>query len=302
MSVKLSRDSVGFAVVLDQPAWLDPGLFAPELARALALPRSDTVRICRLQRGILFEGGTEQQARAALALLGEHGIAAAVVPDSDLPLLPKPLHVSLASIDPDALGTPSLAGPGVPRRWPWDNLALVCAGILVGLDAQTAALIDKVEVETLADQQDRRSLAEKTLERARSRVFPLKAQLARPGADIADALASALARRKPADTAIEGFGTIDVVLDLLFTNPLERLRLNGDSRVTNLPRSGSRAADLYRAVAEVARLGHAASIPGATLALADGADSGDYVFEDLAQFDAHCRWAYYGRLRQRLHG
>ncbi|MBX3460414.1 MAG: hypothetical protein KF696_10710 [Planctomycetes bacterium] len=299
MSVRISREPGHFAVLLNQPSWLDPGLYGPDLARALGLPRSDTVRMCRLQRGILFEGGTEVQAAAAVKLLSDHGIAASAVPDDALPLLPKPVHVSLANIDPEGLGTPSLAGGGLPREWQWENLALMCAGILVGADAQTAALMEKVEEDTLADAQDRRSLAERTLEKARSRVFPMKAELARPGGDVADALASALTRRKPAETTVEGFGAISVVLDMLFTRPLERLRINGDSRVTNLPRSGSRAVDLHRAVNELARLATSATIPGAALALADGADSGDYVFEDLVQFDDHCRWAYYGRLQRK---
>jgi hypothetical protein len=42
-----------------------------------------------------------------------------------------------------------------------------------------------------------------------------------------------------------------------------------------------------------------ASQPGATLALIEGADSGEYLFEDLNQFDMYSRWVYYKRVRSR---
>jgi hypothetical protein len=99
--------------------------------------------------------------------------------------------------------------------------------------------------------------------------------------------------------AVEGFGSVSTVIDVLFTRPLERLRFTGTSRITSIRRSSSHARDLHVAIAELARGATQATLPGATLALAHGADSGDYVFEDIQQFEAHCRWAYLWRLRRR---
>lgn len=298
MAVRLSREPGRFCVVLEKPVWLEPALFAAPLAGALGIGRSDSVRICRLQRGILFEGATEQQARDVVDMLAAAGIAASAEADTALPLLPKPVHVSVASIEDDGLATPSLVGAGLPKVWAWPDLALLCGGILIGPEAHTSSLVDTIGDEVLAEAEDRRSLAARTLEKARLRVFPLRAEVERPEPQMGDTLHAALSGKGSENAAVEGFGAVSTVIDLLFTRPLERLRVAGSSRLTSIRRSSSRARDTHVAVAEIARHATQATLPGAALALADGADSGDYVFEDVQQFESHCRWAYFWRLRR----
>ncbi len=297
MTVRLSREPGRYSVVLHKPVWLDPALFAGSMAGALAVPRSDTARMCRLQRGILFEGALQRQAEAVASMLTAEGVEVTAVADDDLPLMPKPVHVSLVSVEDDGLATPTVVGAGMPKLWRWENLALVCGGILIGPDAQAGALVDKVEQDALEEAEDRRSLAGRALEKARDRVFPLREEIDRPEMEVGDAVQAALAGRT-GGRDVGGFGRIDTVADLVFTKPYERLRITGASRATNLVRSTSRARDLHVMASEFTKRAPGATVPGAMLALAHGTDSGDYVFEDLPQFDAHCRWAYYWRLRR----
>jgi hypothetical protein len=297
MAVRISREPGRFSVVLAKVGWLDPLQFAPGIASALGVPRPDATRICRLQRGILFEGALHEQANAVADMLNTQGVAATVAPDAELPLIPKPVQVSIASLDEQGFATPSMSGAGMPRLWPWEDLALVCGGILIGPEAQAAALVDKVDQQVLEEADDRRSFAARALEKAKTRVFPLRQEIERPEKEVADALQSALAG-KGSEPEVQGFGRVSTVLDLVFTRPYERLRLAGSSRVTSLRRSSSSARDLHAAVVEIVRRATSATVPGATLALVHGADSGDYVFEDLNQFDSHCRWAYYWRLQR----
>jgi hypothetical protein len=299
MAIRLSREPGRFTVLLTEAAWLDPALVAPELSRALKLPRSDTVRACRLQRGILMEGASADGAEAAVKALADFGISALAVPDAEMPILPRPVHVSLAQVTPDGFATPSVTGAGLPKLWPWPGLALLAGGILMDPGAQAAALFDKVEKDSISEATDRQSVAARQLEKARNRVFPLSAELARPGREVGEALEAALSGKSPGiETEVEGFGKVGSVLDLLFTRPFERLRITGSGRITGLEHSASRARNLHMAVKEIAPLAAQAAQPGATLALAHGADSGEYLFEDLSQFDNYCRWVYYWKLRR----
>jgi hypothetical protein len=299
MAVRLSREPGRFSVLLKEAAWLDPALVAPELARVLKLPRSDTVRACRLQRGVLFEGAAQEAAAAAVAALADFGVNALSVPDADVPILPKPVHVSLAQLTAEGFSTPSITGAGMPKLWKWSDLALVTGGILMDPQAQAAGLFDKIEESGVADAQDRQAVAAKQLERARSRVFPLAAEIAREGREVGEALEAALSGKAPGiETEVEGFGKIGSVLDLVFTKPFERIRVTGKARITGMDHSANRARNLHLAVKEIAARAAGATQPGATLALAHGADSGEYLFEDLAQFDMYCRWVYDWRLQR----
>jgi hypothetical protein len=284
-------------VLLKEAAWIDPALVAPELARALKSPRSDAVRACRLQRGILVEGAAEDLAENAVSVLKDFGVSALAVPDSDVPILPKPVHVSLAHVQLDGFATPSVTGAGLPKLWPWEDLALLAGGILMDPQAQSAGLFDKIEDAAVADAQDRQAVAARQLERARNRVFPLAAEVQRVG-EVGEALEAALSGKSTAiEHEVEGFGKIGTVLDLVFTKPFERLRITGKARVTGIEHSSSRARNLHLAMAEIAPNAGAASQPAATQALIRGDDSGEYLFEDLGQFDMYCRWVYYWKLR-----
>lgn len=299
MAVKLSREAGGFSVLLKETAWLDPALMAPELASALKLPRSDTVRACRLQRGILFEGASGGQARACVDALEGFEVEAISVPDDEVPLLPKPVNVSLARIEDAGLATPSIKGAGMPSLWAWENLALVAGAILMDPDVQTPGLLDKIDDSGFAAPSDRQNMAARQLDKARKRVFPLRAEIDGGRQNMGDALEAALARKGGVgDREVEGFGKVDTAIDFVFVKPFDRLRITGAGRIAGLERTPSRARNLHVALKDITARAHAATQPGATLALAHGADSGEYVFEDLAQFDHYCRWAYFWRLQR----
>jgi hypothetical protein len=299
MAVRLSREAGRFSLLLKGAAWLDPALVAPELARALKLPRSDTVRACRLQRGILIEGAEQARAEDAVKALAEFGVHALAVPDDDVPILPKPVHISLSQVQAEGLATPSVTGAGMPKLWKWEDLALLAGGILIDPQAQSAGLFDKLEESEMADAQDRQAVAARQLERARSRVFPLVAQIARTGGEVGEALEAALKGRSTTlEHEVEGFGKIGTLIDLVFTKPFERLRITGKARVQGIEHSTNRARTLHLTLKEIAPHASNATQPGATLALVHGADSGDYVFEDAPQFDMYCRWVYYWRLHR----
>lgn len=299
MAVRLSREAGRFSVLLEKSSWLDPALVAPELARVLKLPRSDTVRACRLQRGILFEGVEQEPAEDAVRALADYEVAALAVPDTDVPLLPKPVHVSLSQVTDEGFGTPSITGAGMPKLWKWDNLAMLAGGVIMDPDALAAGLLDKIEGEGFTDPEDRQSMAARQLEKARSRVFPLADEIKRGGKEVGEALEAALSGRvTPQESEVEGFGHVQTLLDLLFTKPFERLRITSKGRISGLEHSTSAARNLHLAVKEVAAKAGRATQPGSTLALAHGADSGEYLFEDMGQFDDYCRWVYYWRLRR----
>lgn len=286
-------------MLLARGAWLDPALLAPEISAAMKPPRGDSVRACRYQRGILFEGAARQAADALVDTLKLHAIEALAVPDDQVPILPRPVQVSLASIGADGLHTPSLQGAGMPQVWDWNNLALVCSGILLDPAQQAAGIVDKMDKAALEEADDRALLAQRALERARTRVFPLAEELRRGDPEVAEALQAALAgARLQQPEALGGYGRIGTVVDIVFGRPLERLRLTEKSRVQGLARTGSVARNLHTLLKALVEQSDNASLSGTTIALAAGADSGDYLFEDAGQFDDYCRWAYYWKLKR----
>lgn len=298
MTVRLSREPGRFSVLLKEVAWLDPSLIAPELSKALGLPRSDTIRACRVQRGVLFEGATRQQADATVATLKTFDIASKAISDSDVPLLPRPANVSLSRIEDDGLATPSLRGAGLPQTWDWNRLAMVVGGILIDPDMQTPGLFDRVDDESVSELADRQSMASRQLDKARGRVFPMKQEIENHKRNVGEALEAALAGKGASGNyVVEGFGKIDTVLDFVFLTPFDRLRITGRGRIAGLEHSPSKARNLHVALKRISPLAPGATQPGGTLALVHGADSGDYVFEDIVQFDAYCRWVYHGRLK-----
>jgi hypothetical protein len=286
-------------VVLARTEWLDPGLLAPDIAAALRVPRGDAVRVCRYQRGILVEGASQDAAESLVALLRTRQVEALALPDAQLPVLPRAVNVSLATIDGTGFGTPSVQGAGFPNLWDWNHLALVCAGILLDPAQQAAGIVDRMDKAALEEANDRAALAQHALDRARTRVFPLGKEIARGEADIGQALQVALTGGKPqAPQALDGFGHIGTVVDVIFQRPMERLRLTERSRVQGLARGPSLARILHLTVKALSAQADSAGLSGTTIALAAGADSGEYLFEDLGQFDDYCRWAYFWKLKR----
>ncbi|MCC6573680.1 MAG: hypothetical protein IT462_07805 [Planctomycetes bacterium] len=315
MSVRLSRKTGLFALILDEPRWLDPAEVAQPLSLAVKITRGDAVRACRLQRGILFEGLMREQADAGQRVLKDLGVNATVAPDSEFPALPKAAEVSLAKVTAEAFETPSLMGAGMPRIWPWGDLALVAAGIVLNARGEAERVSGGMEPDLLAEQDVRQAQARRRLEKVKARTFPLAEMIKQSEPEVAAVLASAH-RRKVAtkkrglrittareknmlqvEAAPKGeFEGVEILVDLVFTKPFERLRLSTNSRLMGIARSTLPAKNLYAWVRAIAEFANAATLPGATLAVSAGADSGEYLFDDAAQFDDYCRWAYSRRL------
>jgi hypothetical protein len=296
MLFQLSNRPDGFSLVLKESLWLEPERIAPQLATALKLPRADAVRMCRRQRGILFSGAGREQAEETAACLANEGIQAVVVADAELPLLPGAITVSVASLADEGLRAPSVQGIGMPDVWRYEHLALVTAGVLMDPKQQAATLLERAGEGALSEEADRRSLAAGVLERARGRVFPLRAELERDEPQVAEALTAALRGEGQSDTEIPGFGVISTAVDLVFTRPFERLRLVDNTRVQGIARSRNRARMLHDLLGAIVPRADGATVAGTALAIQQAVDSGDYVFEDMQQFDAYSRWAYWRRL------
>lgn len=294
MAVKLSRKQGQFSLVLAEVKWLDVSGLAPKLAAALRVTKSDAVRALRQQRGILLEGLSDEQAKAAQVALQAESVQTHVLPDAAVPVLSKPLEISLIRISEHHFETPSVVGAGLPQLWPWENLALACGGIILDGAVQIERLSTALEQGLNEDADVRKAHAQRHLEKARERVFPLSAEIRRPEPEIADALTAAARAKagKKEKPAMEGeFGTLQTVLDLVFVNPLERLRVTAKTRVQDLPRSVYPAKQLHIIAAAIAP--HAGTHAAKSLTdLATSTDSGSYLFEDALQFDDYCRWCF----------
>jgi hypothetical protein len=301
MAVKLSRQPGCFSLLLNQQTWLDVQKLASPLARELGVTRSDAVRALRQQRGILLEGLSNAQAQSALNLLAHESVGARIVADSDVPTLPKPLEVSLARMDAACLETPSLVGAGLPQIWHWEHLAVVFAGILLDSKTQAANLTSGLDKGLLNEADVRKAQAQRHLELAKERVFPLSSEISRAEPELADALATAQRAKKAAKQAspapeMHDFGAVQTVVDLIFTQPFERLRLTSKTRVQDLPRSAHPVKALHMLTAALVPLAGQALVSEAAALLAAGADSGKYLFEDSLQFEDYCRYGYFLRV------
>lgn len=294
MAVKLSRKSGQFALLLAEVKWLDVSGLAPKLAAALRVTKSDAVRALRQQKGILVEGVSQEQAQAACAALKAEGVEANAVAETEVPALPKALEVSLIRIGEHTFETPSLVGAGLPQIWPWEDLLLACGGIVLDASAQIEKLASTLERGDNEDADVRKAHAQRQLERARERVFPLSAEVGRAEPELFDALSAAARARKgknekPAD--VGEFGNLRTMLDLVFRHPFERLRITARTRVQDLPRSVHPAKQLHLiAAAAITQISKRAC--QSFLDLARAVDSSSYIFEDLAQFDDYCRWCF----------
>ncbi len=294
MAVKLSRESGQFSLLLAEVKWLDVSGLAPKLAAALRVTKSDALRALRQQRGILLEGLSEVQAKAAQDAMRAEGVLTRIVADAEVPSLSKPLEVSLIRVGEHDFETPSVVGAGLPQLWPWENLALACGGIILDGAVQADKLTVALEQGLHEEADVRKAHALRQLEKARERVFPLSAEIRRPEPELADALTAAARAKagKKEKRAIEGeFGEVQTVLDLVFVKPLERLRVSARTRVQDLARSVFPAKQLHIIAAAVAP--HAKSKASSSLKdLATSTDCGSYLFEDLLQFDDYCRWCF----------
>lgn len=292
MAVHLSREEGRFSLLLRKPVWLEAGDLAAPLALALRVPRSDTVRMCRLQRGILFQGATEEAAARALAVLAEGGVEAEVVPDADVPLLGRALEPMVVEFTEEGLRTPSLAGAGLPALWPWDALAMVSAGIQADPGADAEGFLGGIDRDLLQEAEVRKAGARRRLERARERVYPLREVLAKSEPQAAELLARHAGKAGDEDP----HRRVRTRLDLIFTRPFERIRLTEQCRALGRDHSAWPARNLQAMLKELVALAPQAGLTGASLALLHEADAGDYLFDDDATFDDYCRWSW----RQRL--
>lgn len=294
MAVKLSRESGQYSLLLSEVAWLDVSALAPALTAALRVTKSDAVRMLRQQKGILAEGVSETAAAAAITTLKENRIEARAVLDSEVPALSKALEVSLIRVGERDFETPSVVGAGLPQLWPWENLLLACGGIILDASAQVEKLSNTLEKALGEDADVRKAHAQRQLERARHRAFPLAAEVRKPEPELGDALAvAARAKVGKKDKAVSDgeFDNVQTVLDLVFKQPLERLRITAKTRVQELPRSVHPAKQLHIIAAAIQP--HVGKRGCAALEqLATAADAGTYLFEDLIQFDDYCRWCF----------
>jgi hypothetical protein len=90
------------------------------------LTDADAVRLAANAEGILLRHRNSDEARALLRALEAEGVAAAMVAESDLCLLPESRSLHRISLTEPALEVYDLRGQAAPVRW--ETLALVAAG------------------------------------------------------------------------------------------------------------------------------------------------------------------------------
>lgn len=297
MPIVLSREDGLFSLLLNQQQWISPAEFAPLFVSSLSLPRADAMRACRLQRGILFQGLTRDAADALSENMAELNVKTSVVADSDMPQLPRPIDVALANIELEGLRTPSIKGAGLPELWQFSNLRSISAAIIIDPVQQAAGLVDSIDSELMAEAEDRALLAQGQVEKARNRVFPLSEELQRGDVNVAQALRAVLTKDvEPADPE-HGFGRIQIVLDLFFQDPLDRLRITGKTRIQNHIRTASIVNNLHAALKDITENAPSVTLSESSVSLLKGEDSSDYLFEDLRQFEEYQRWTFYWQLQ-----
>ncbi|MHC4840927.1 MAG: hypothetical protein ACYTDT_08240 [Planctomycetota bacterium] len=298
MPIVISREEGLFSVLLEKQQWLEPSEFAPLFSSALSLPRTDGMRACRLQRGILFQGVSQDAADSLSKNMADLGAKVEVVADADVPQLPRPIDVALCTIGAEGLVTPSIRGAGMPDVWLWKNLRMMTAGITLDPAQQAAGFVDSIDHELIAEAEDRVSLAKGQLEKAATRVFPLKEELARSDANVADALRAVLAKDATPEDPEHGFGHVTIALDMFFTDPLDRLRIHTETRIQNHVRLPSPIKNLHAALADIADYVDQSVLTASSKTLIASEDSRDYLFEDLRQFEEYQRWAFYQQLQK----
>jgi len=302
MAIVYDRTGEGWSVLLSEQRWLDAAEVAPALAAAMEVARADAIRACARQRGIVVQGLDETRANAAVSALVEAGYLAVAVPDVEVPILPRPLELSVVHFEGEGLRTPSIIGAGIPQFRPWGNLALISAAILADPTKQAAALLDKFRPNMLDDPKDRLSVAQKQRERARDRIYPLTTEIRReepsPAAVIESAMAKSASRvgkgRKAKGKVEKEGGTTGqtTCIDLIFTGPFERLRITSATRAKDVPQSVHPAKNLHVTLnAMLVRSGRS-RLTRASEQLSAGVDSGEYLFDDEGQLSDYLRWCY----------
>ena len=103
---------------------------ADQIRRAFSafsgLTDADAVRLAASAQGILMRHLGSDAARAFLRELQKEGVSAAVVPESELKLLPESTSLHRLELNPDGLVMFDLVGR--PKPTAWKELALVAAG------------------------------------------------------------------------------------------------------------------------------------------------------------------------------
>lgn len=298
MPIVLSREEGLFSLLLNAQQWLSPVEFAPLFSSSLSLPRTDGMRACRLQRGILFQGLTRDAADSLSENMAELSAKTIVVADADVPQLPRPINVALCVVEAEGLRTPSIRGAGMPEVWLWKDLKLVTAGMILDPAHQASGFVDTINHELIAEAEDRASLAKGQLAKAENRVFPLTEELGRGDVNVADALRAVLTKDVATGEPEHGFGHVTTALDLFFTAPLERIRITQKTRIQNHARTASPVKNLHAVLKDISEYSVAAYFTGASQAIIDSKDASDYLFEDLRQFEEYQRWAFYWQLQQ----
>lgn len=291
--------------MLNEHHWLDPREWAEDLAREVGCTRMDATRACRQQRGILFAGATVEQASNAIAVLDKKGVSAAVIDDSDVPVLPKPLDVGMAQLDGDMLGTPSLTGIGVPQIWAFDDIRMIVAGIIMDPESEAAGTISRLDQGFLDDASDRKVMAERHLQKVGQRAFPLREELERKTAPVLEAIQSAFnaktkSKKKKANETAEDlgpYGRYRVAIDVFMARPLERLRFSEQTRIKEIGRQENAAQSLVTSLGFLVERAAGAFLPVSAEAVLDRRDSALYLFESETQFDDYCRWCWWSMLR-----
>lgn len=189
---------MSYAVLLEGDGALRPADLARALAAARQVPVLDLMGPMRRAWGIVEEGVTKGAAEETARVLGAAGLKALAVPAKLLEELPPPQRATRLALSPGDLAFAEREAP--ERRAAWKRLALVAAAAFTQTTRPATAAGDPSEA------------AKKVI---------------KTGITLMTGMPTSLGLGpKPAARAAEVVDQVYVV-DLLFKDPLERLRIEG---------------------------------------------------------------------------
>ncbi len=272
-------------VLLKKDVRLEVPAVAPVLAESLGLNVFDARRISRYARGLFLEEIERSKAETACAALMSKGIDTLIVPVGEYRELPRPRRIVTAELS-DA-GFQFKTDFRKPLETiPWSKLSFVSAGIVATpqyrdlLSSKSFKLLPAIY--KIEDQDAKQELREKLAN------LSLKKRKVAGGTSIRY-------RNRLKEDDLEFLYKEQTLgyIDLITLDPWDRLRINRhEFRFDYLrERAGANSLENFRILAkDLTNWAKDTLISNMTMALVDGIEVHELVFDNLGEFDKYNTW------------